>query len=576
MSLPDDFEILPDEPDEPHKPSRLWLWLLIVAAAIFVFAVGMALATFTNRLGNEDDSAATATALAAIATFTATPIAAEPATATSTVESAPATPTDTASQQPTPANATPPNATSTNAPIAQPTLTSTVPPLPPTATATVGCSRLLLAQFAPAYRAELGCPTNDAGIVWAAWEWFERGAMLWRDDNDRAYAFFNDGGWRPVDEKWEGQEVPSRGEPPTGLEAPQRGFGYAWGRSDELFQRLGWATDQERGFCSVVQTFEHGFILQDSDIEACKDNLFNQARTAEWRPLFIVAVDDSAWINLAGTPLPTVAPTVTSPSDVASTTPTATLSATTPSATTVATSTLPAITATPTATPSPSATPGVVQRQRPDGNGIFEIPNGTHTLDGNLDDWPGNWRSIEAVASGSNNYSGRDDASGEFQASWSLEGLYIAIRVRDDRYRAGPNGTDMWQGDAIELHFDRKLSDDYADNFANSDDYQLGLSWGQERNEIRLYRWLPLAQEGAFPISGAIVAEGEGYQAEVLIPWTLFDVTSEQLQPDQRFGFNLSISDNDADAPAQETVLSTSPSRTTYNDPTEWGTLILR
>jgi hypothetical protein len=197
-------------------------------------------------------------------------------------------------------------------------------------------------------------------------------------------------------------------------------------------------------------------------------------------------------------------------------------------------------------------------------------------LDGNFDDWGERWFGMNTVVEGGGNYSGSDDAGGEFQLSWTLEGLYVAMRVRDDRYRAGPNGTDMWQGDAIELHFDRDLSGDYADTFANGDDYQLGLSWGPDRNEVRLYRWLPQVQEGAFPISGAVVADGEGYRAEVLIPWPLLDVTSGQLQSDQRFGFNLSISDNDADAPAQETLLSASPSRTTYNNPTEWGTLILQ
>jgi len=160
--------------------------------------------------------------------------------------------------------------------------------------------------------------------------------------------------------------------------------------------------------------------------------------------------------------------------------------------------------------------------------------------------------------------------------SWSPEGLYLAARVRDDRYRPGPNGSDMWQGDTLELHFDRALSADFAESFTNEDDYQLGLSWGETRSEVRLYRWLPLAKEGLFPVSGAVVPEGEGYRAEVLLPWTLLDVTAEQLQPDQRFGFNLSISDNDANAPAQESILSASPSRTTYNNPVEWGTLILQ
>lgn len=134
-------------------------------------------------------------------------------------------------------------------------------------TNTPGCSRATLVEFAPVYTSALGCATNDATLAWSAWERFERGAMFWRSDNDRAYAFFNDGVWSPIDEKWEGQEIPNRGEPPAGLRAPERGFGYAWSRRDDLFQRLGWANDQERGFCAVIQSFEHGFILQSSTVE---------------------------------------------------------------------------------------------------------------------------------------------------------------------------------------------------------------------------------------------------------------------------------------------------------------------
>ena len=65
------------------------------------------------------------------------------------------------------------------------------------------------------------------------------------------------------------------------------------------------------------------------------------------------------------------------------------------------------------------------------------------------------------------------------------------------------------------------------------------------------------------------------YALEVLIPWLYFDVSAAELQPGLRFGFNLSINDNDADIPAQQTVISASPARTTHDNPTEWGTLIL-
>ncbi len=549
MSNPNDFDILPDDQEGTGRSSRLWLWLLIAAGAIFVFAVGMALATFTNRLGNNelpaiptvDDTVETATVAVAIA-----------ATATATVQ-----PVASPTQGPTPAATIAPP-TVTALPVV-PSTSTPVPTVPPTATA--GCALFLASEFATAYRGELGCPTADGTIIWAAWEWFERGAMFWRSDNDRAYVFFTqdqlDGRtWLPIDEKWEGQDLPSRGAPPPGLQAPERGFGYAWGRRDELFQRLGWATDQERGFCALIQPFERGFIFQSSQVESCRDNLFNQARTAEWRPLLIVALERGGWVNLAGS-VPPPPPTIS-----AETTAVPTLSPTAPPTVAVP--------------PTPTPTTAVTQRQRPDGNRLFYANAAAHTLDANFDDWGEAWNPITTVAEGASNYSGADDVAGEFQVSWSPEGLYLAVRVRDDRYRPGPNGSDMWQGDTLEVHFDRQLAADFDQSFTNEDDYQLGLSWGEARNEVRLYRWLPLAKEGMFPVSGAVAPEGEGYRAEVLLPWTMLDVTAEQLQPDQRFGFNLSISDNDANSPAQESILSASPSRTTYNNPIEWGTLVLQ
>ncbi|MEZ4616262.1 MAG: hypothetical protein R2867_12275 [Caldilineaceae bacterium] len=72
MSNPDDFDILTEDPQEPGRPTRLWLWLLIAASAIFVFAVGMALATFTNRLNGNDPALPDGTVQAGIATYTAT------------------------------------------------------------------------------------------------------------------------------------------------------------------------------------------------------------------------------------------------------------------------------------------------------------------------------------------------------------------------------------------------------------------------------------------------------------------------------------------------------------------------
>lgn len=544
MSNQDDFNILPDEAREPTWTSRRWIWvLLIVAIAIFAFAVGMALRTFSQRMGNgEANTLPTPTAGGIVPTFTDLPA------ASATATTAAGQPTG----QPTPANGTP-----TALPASPTAAATTAPTQPPPPVAT--CQRTVYPPLAVAYDSQrLGCAVTDAALVWSAWEAFERGAMFWRSDTNRAFAFFNDSRWSPVDERWDGQPAPSRGDPPPGLRAPERGFGYAWAIRDDLFQRLGWATDQERGFCAVIQTFDRGFILQSSDVEFCQDNLYNHARAADWKPLLLVVTVDGAWRNLAGatTPVPlTPSVTVAVPTNDATAT---ALAIATP---------LPTVTAT-------SSTP--VVRRRPERNGTFTAGSQSPTnLDGSFNDWGSNWYPISAVVQGSNNYSGPDDVAGDFQVAWSRDGLYLAVRVRDDRYRAGPDGTDMWQGDALELHLDRFLTLDYDGAIADADDYQLGVSFSPERNTVRLYRWLPLEKEGVVSGAGLVVAVNEGYDLELLLPWSLFDIGGDELFAGQLFGFTLSISDNDADTPAQETVLSASPSRTTYNNPTEWGTLVL-
>ncbi|MEZ4716252.1 MAG: hypothetical protein R2851_09210 [Caldilineaceae bacterium] len=136
------------------------------------------------------------------------------------------------------------------------TATITPPPraphrhtLPAAQTPTPACTIAVSETFAPLNPgAELGCATGAASIVWAAYEPFERGAMLWRSDTDDVYAIFDDGDWELVNEQWSGQEPTGRGTPPPGLVAPARGFGYVWNAMTSL--RLGWARDAEKGFCA--------------------------------------------------------------------------------------------------------------------------------------------------------------------------------------------------------------------------------------------------------------------------------------------------------------------------------------
>ena len=102
------------------------------------------------------------------------------------------------------------------------------------------------------------CPT--APIVSAAAEQhFERGTMIWVEEEDRIYVLYDDARHSPkwdafVDEWDEGKpdHDPSL-TPPQGLFQPVRGFGLAWREYPEVRDRLGWAIAEEMAFDTTVQ-----------------------------------------------------------------------------------------------------------------------------------------------------------------------------------------------------------------------------------------------------------------------------------------------------------------------------------
>jgi hypothetical protein len=175
-----------------------------------------------------------------------------------------------------------------------------VPPPPP-------CPIDVDPQLAGAWdRDRLGCATAPSKITWAAWEAFERGYMVWRSDTDRVYVFFFAGGSNPgtgeyletPDEwRWDGSNPDGVGlSPPPGLYEPVRGFGYAWreflGGPDG---RLGWAREEEKGFCANIQPFERGLLLHSNKVEFCEDRQFNWAREPSFAPLFFALYGDGIW-----------------------------------------------------------------------------------------------------------------------------------------------------------------------------------------------------------------------------------------------------------------------------------------
>lgn len=499
---------------------RRWLWpIIIVVLILFGVAIGLALTVFTERMVGEQ------------------PIADDQDRAT--VSSFPETPTAEREEQDRP----PAEAVTTGTPSESPTPVSTATPLPP-------CDRPVDPGVAALHRRNrLGCPTSALKIIWSAWQPFERGYMYWRSDNDTSYYFLgsDNGTWSAVVPP-SGDPNASRGQPPAQLQAPVRGFGYIWANEDELFQALGWAKDIEKGFCSATQQFERGFIFQSAPVDSCSDSgHYNQARSADWQPVTVIASLDGNWSSSPESP-------ATNPSSEP----------------------LP-LADQRTATPSDERSPAAEAQMRPPEHGIFRADRITGlVLDGELSEWENDrWIPFPAVVWGSNSWSGTADLSGSFQVRWSADGLWLAVRIIDDRYRNGPLGTDMWQGDGLEIHLDRELERDFSSAEMNADDYQIGVGFGPNLSAVTAYRWIPYDQEGTVPAFGSGRIVTGGYQVEIQLPWENFGVSQQQRKSGNRFGFNLSVNDNDGASPTQETTISASPARSNHFTPTEWGTLIL-
>ena len=512
----DDFDIVQDDEGEPGLSRATWVYIIVISVvAIFAFGVGAAFMLLSDRLGPATP-AATVTVTPVAGVISPTQVALITATAMITVASTP-TPTITAT--------------------ATPSATATLAPTP-----TPSCTQQVEEAFVPLYsQAELGCAQSNGNVVWAAWQSFERGSMLWRSDTDTSYVFYGIGAWFPIAEGWDGAPPADRGAPPPNLRAPERGFGYVWGLRDDIFAGLGWATDQERGFCALVQEFENGFMLRSSDVASCTaENLYNHAATGELQPILFAANDNGQWRSVPATNAPT--PAVPAPD-------------------------------------APVATGGEQPADtlvRPANQGIYAVPRLEGiTLDGNFSDWPEDWFPINTLIFGSEQHDGPPDLSANFQLGWNANGLLLAVRVNDDRYRPGPNGSDLWQGDSLEIQFDRLLAEDFTTTQADDDDYQAGIAFDDQLTALRGYLWLNFARETALNYHGTVLRNDRGYQLELIVPWYVFDMEPEDVATNRAYGFNLSVNDNDSDSPAQQSVISASPARVAHDNPVEWGTLQL-
>jgi glycine/D-amino acid oxidase-like deaminating enzyme len=113
----------------------------------------------------------------------------------------------------------------------------------------VTCAQLWLGDAG----AQPACPEEPARTVFAVFQPFERGALLWFSDTRQIYVLTSDGQFRVYQDSFvDGMPDPDV-VAPDGLLTPVRGFGRLWQSLGGARSPLGWAAAPETGFDSARQ-----------------------------------------------------------------------------------------------------------------------------------------------------------------------------------------------------------------------------------------------------------------------------------------------------------------------------------
>lgn len=235
-----------------------------------------------------------------------------------------------------------------------------------------------------------------------------------------------------------------------------------------------------------------------------------------------------------------------------------------------------AVTVTPRALDFSGAATSVSMTSRSGASIAADYLENPPTIDGDIGDWSGTIYSMGEVVYGPGYYANALDLFGEFKIAWDEQYLYLGVIVRDTKFVQNADGYYIYLGDSLELLLDTDLAGDYASETLSSDDFQIGFSPGDLRDNnpgAEAFLWYPKGDAGT--LSSARVGgrlTDDGYMMEVALPWSELGVTPLN---GQTFGFLLSVSDNDSvTADEQHSMVSFAPGRKLL-DPTTWRTLIL-
>src|SRR5262249_1154721 len=149
------------------------------------------------------------------------------------------------------------------------------------------------------------------------------------------------------------------------------------------------------------------------------------------------------------------------------------------------------------------------------------------TIDSLSNDWPGGLANpIDKLVFQTASFNGPIDQNGKFAMGWDANNLYLYAVIADSTFVQTQHGELLFQGDSLELQFDADLAGDLDNTQLNSDDFQLGLSPGENRTSPEAFLWNPAGRKGV-PAGIAMASHANGvggYYFEAAIPWSFFNV----------------------------------------------------
>jgi len=197
------------------------------------------------------------------------------------------------------------------------------------------------------------------------------------------------------------------------------------------------------------------------------------------------------------------------------------------------------------------------------------------TIDGDWTDWSSPENPARFVVVGGQNRSGIQDLDGAYKLGWDENYLYLAVKMRDDKYVQNARIDQLYKGDSIEILLDSDFFGDFDNTMLNNDDYQIAINpgHGSPNGPKEAFVFYPANQAGPRDdIDIATKRSGGVTRIEVAIPWTTFNIVP---QAGNKYGFAIGISDNDdATRDIQQTFMSNIRKRTLVN-PSTWGDLTL-